>query len=344
MHSLRQLATSTPSPPAPPAPASGTMPSAEKVPPPLDGLGTVDPYGGFSLGVVESESTKYEIATYTWMPGCSSENVRGVVHLLHGVFGYTCFEWLTPDEQNHRTQLRNSLVSQLLDAELAVIGHDHPAHGRSSGLHGYVDTLDFMRDAAIDVVESMSDFLPTLPRFLVGMSMGATTCINVLRKRPELFAGACLISPAVRPPDDMFGWWGTFLRAVNRPLGWLVPRLPVLSLPGSHDPMIRDAVYRDPLVYKGAMRVRLGQEFLRVYDDINACADEISFKRVAIFVGRNDNIVSPNGIKQFYTRIRCDDKKLFCYEGLSHEVMREQGCEKARADLVDWICHRVDDN
>lgn len=285
----------------------------------------------------------HEIATYTWEPSCGLSAAKGVVHLLHGVFGYTLFEWLTPDAQNYRNTLNGSVISSLLDADLVIIGHDHPAHGRSSGLHAYVDTLDFMRDAAIEVAEHFrrTPELVDKPRFLIGMSMGGTTAIQVARRRPDIFDGFALISPAVRPPDSMFGWYGRFLRAINVPLGVFVPKLPVLKLPKSEDPKIRDAVQKDMLVYKGAIRVKVGQEFLRIYEDIDTHADDIHFDRVSIFCGLKDNIVSPSGIKQFFGRIQCKDKSFFDYADLSHEVLREVGCEPARSDLVSWIKERL---
>jgi len=312
------------------------------VPPDPLTLGCKHSIGGYKMGVVESKRTGYDLATYTWAPENGGGPV-GVVFLLHGVFGHSCFEWLTPDVRNHRCLLRDSLVQLFLEKNFAVVAHDHPGHGRSSGLHAYVDSLDIMRDAAIDVTESFNDDddYSSLPKFLCGMSMGATTSILVAKARPDLFKGFCLVSPAVRPPDDMFGWYGTFLRAINKPLGWLVPKLPVLNLPSSYDPKIRDAVHKDPLVYKGAMRVKLGQEFLRVYDEINTTADEIQFGKVAIFVGKNDNVVSPDGIKQFFERIPCEDKHLFSYDGLAHEILREPGCDKVRIDLANWILQRL---
>lgn len=311
-------------------------------PPPPTALGAVDEHGGYSLGTFKS-TLGYDIATYTWAPVCGLAEAKGLVCMVHGVFGYSSFEWLSPDADNYRNTLAGSLIESLLNADLAVVAHDHPGHGRSSGLHGYVDSLDEVRDVTIEVAKHFAE-MPQLAdkrRFLVGMSMGGTTGIQVGRLQPDLFTGFALVSPAVRPPDDMFGWWGQFLRAVNKPLGWLFPKLPVLSLPPSDDPIIRDAVQKDSLVYKGAMRVRLGQEFLRIYDDIDANAETISFKNVVILIGHHDNIVSPAGIEQFFNRIKSDDKKLFNYEKLGHEVLREQGCDCARADLVAWILERA---
>lgn len=315
---------------------------AEKLPPPLEGADAPDALGGFTMGRL-NVSSGHELATYTWTPACGLASSVGVVHMLHGVFAHTLFEWLTPDAHNYRNTLAGSVIASLLDVGLVVIGHDHPGHGRSSGLHGYVDTFDHLRDGAAEVARHFGevDGLAGKPRFLVGMSMGATTAIQVARKFPELFEGFALVSPAVRQPDDLFGWWGTFLKAINVPLGWLVPRLAVLKLPSSEDPVIRDAVAKDALIYRGAMRVRLGQEFLRTYDDIDANADSISFAKVAVMCGVNDNIVSPSGMKKFFSRIRSEDKTFFDYANMRHEILREKGCDSARADLVAWIKERI---
>ena len=301
-----------------------------------------DELAGFRMGTVEV-SSGHRIATYKWEPDCGFKEARAVVYLLHGVFSHTCFEWLSPDHENYRNTLRGSLIDNLLAADLAVIAHDHPAHGRSSGLHAYVDTLDYMRDAAIEVAKHFSETLELKgkPKFLVGMSMGGTTAVQITRKCPDMFDGFALISPAVRPPDNMFGWYGRFLKSIQAPLGFLVPKLPVISLPQSPDPIIRDAVSKDTLLYRGPMRVRLGQEFLRVYEDIYTHTDEISFRRCSMFSGKQDNIVSPSGIRNFFDRIQCPDKEFFEYPQLAHEVMREAGCELARSDLVQWILSRV---
>ncbi len=80
---------------------------------------------------------------------------------------------------------------------------------------------------------------------------------------------------------------------------------------------------------------------MRIYNDIDTNADDIHFKSVAIFCGLKDNIVSPAGIKAFFSRIQSKDKTFFDYSDLSHEVLREVGCGPTRADLVTWITDRI---
>lgn len=262
---------------------------------------------------------------------------------MHGILGHSTFEWLSPDHLNHRTLLSSSLIDKLLALDLTVVAHDHPGHGRSSGLHAYVDSHDHLRDVCVDVIHHFEARaqLAGKQKFLMGNSMGGTTAIRVAMQQPQLLDGVILFSPAVRPPDDMFGPYGRFLMAIRPLLGLLVPKLPVLKLPPSPDPVIRDAVEKDGLVHRGALRVQMGMEFLRVYNEINEQAHQIEFRKILILIGKMDPIVSPSGIQSFVDRVQCDDKQVFSYDNLGHEVVRETGCEKAIEQCVQWLRQRV---
>lgn len=178
--------------------------------------------------------------------------------------------------------------------------------------------------------------------FLGGMSMGATTAIEVCRVRPDLFSGYVLWSPACQPPDDSFGPYGKFLQAISGVLNNIIPTWKALKLPPSDDPVIRDAVEKDDLVQKAALRVRVGCEFLRVYADISANAESIVFPDLLVFVGEHDNIVSPSGIKNFVEKVSCKgSKELFVCENMRHEVLREAGREACHQKTVEWIAEQV---
>lgn len=309
----------------------------------LKPTGEKDELGGYVQGSLQA-SHGYTIATYMWEPPCGISQSKGVLFAMHGVFGHSMFEWLAPNADNHRVLLRGSIIEKLLALGLTVVAHDHPGHGRSTGLHGYVDSHDHLRDACIDVIEHFKnrEDLKGKPAFSMGLSMGGTTLIRVCAIRPELLDVVALFSPAVRPPDDMFGPYGQFLKAISPILGFLVPKLPVLKLPQSPDPIIRDAVEKDGLVHRGALRVQMGMEFLRVYTEINDNAHRLKFKHVAIFIGKKDNIVSPSGIKSFVERIQSDDKKVYMDENIGHEVMRETGCEKAVEQFIQWAKEHIE--
>ncbi|CAN8061399.1 unnamed protein product [Agarophyton chilense] len=307
----------------------------------MDMSGPIDKLGGYRQGDVDVRNG-YKIATYFWEPKCGIADAKGVVFLFHGIVGHSLFEWLAPDENNYRTLLKGSIVEKLLNLGLVVVAHDHPGHGRSSGLHAYFESFDHVRDAAIDVIESFKNMedLRGKKTFIMGMSMGGTTTILVCEKSPDLVDGVILLSPAVRPPDDMFGAYGQFLYTIRPLLGFLVPMLPVLKLPPSPDPTIRDAVSKDGLMYRGRLRVKVGMEFLRVYRQIDEEAESLKFKHIIIFVGKDDFVVSPDGITQFVKRIQCEDKRMYvCNSG--HEVFTQNGCEPAVAEGVSWLKQHV---
>lgn len=305
--------------------------------------GEKDELGGCVQRTLEA-SHGYSVATYEWEPPCGFVAAKAVVFAMHGILGHSMFEWLAPDADNHRVLLRGSVIDKLLDLGVAVVAHDHPGHGRTSGLHAYVDSHNHLRDVSIDVIEHFKarDDLKGKPTFLMGNSMGGTTSIRVCAARPDLLDAVALFSPAVQPPDDMFGPYGHFLKFISPVLGFLVPKLPVLKLPPSPDPVIRDAVEKDGLIYRGALRVQMGMEFLRVYTEINDNADKIAFKRVAIFIGKLDTIVSPSGIESFVGRIKSADKHVYIFDNLGHEVLREAGCEKAIEQFIKWVKDGID--
>lgn len=229
---------------------------------------------------------------------------------------------------------------------MLVIGHDHPSHGESSGVRGYWDSFDILRDAALefyDAARKQPDlFLQGKKTYLAGMSMGGTVAIEVCRKRPSLFSGYVLYSPACQPPDDSFGLYGRFLQSVSGVLNRIIPKWSAIRLPPSEDPVIRDACAKDELVPNGVLTVRVGCEFLRIYQDISANVDSISFPDLLVFVGEGDNIVSPDGIKDFVARVSSSGTKEMCVcSGLKHEVLREVGREFTHEKTIAWFAERV---
>lgn len=301
-----------------------------------------DELGGYYQGRLDS-SFGEKIATYIWKPPIDVAEAKAVVFLVHGVLSHSTFEWLAADEDNHRVLLRGSVIESLLQGGCVVIAHDHPGHGRTTGLHAYVESHDEMRDTAIEVVNHFMawESLAGKKTAMMGLSMGGTVAIRIAQKCPDLIQAYALISPAVRPPDDMFGWYGRFLNSLSSLLGVFVPKLPVLKLPPSSDENIRDAVAKDGLVHKGSLRVRMCLEFLRVYAEINDNAQSINFKSVAFFVGALDNIVSPSGIKSFVERIQSDDKEMFVFDNIYHDVLRETNSQQACEQCTQWLLDRI---
>lgn len=301
----------------------------------------VDEAGGFTQRKLKV-STGHEIALYEWYPSGGIEQARGTVFLLHGVTAHTSFEWLASDDENRHKLLKGSVVERLLSLDLFVVGYDHPGHGRSSGLHAYVESHDELRDACIDVITSYRAQEKVRGKnFIVAMSMGGSTAIRVCDKRPDLVDGYVLLSPAVRAPDDMFGWYGRFLKFISPVLHAVVPKLAVLPLPPPVDEKLHDATQKDPLLYRGKIRVQMALGFLQIYEEIDKRADLLNFKSVIIIVGGKDIIVSPVGTRNFLERIQSDDKDMLMLENMGHDVNKEEGCEEVLDAISKWIAARV---
>lgn len=303
---------------------------------------TKDPLGGFFESTL-SASHGYTIATYVFQPKCGIASAKAVMFLMHGIFVHSPFQWLESDKGNHRTLLQGSIVEQLLELDIVVIAYDHPGHGKSSGLRSYVDSHDHLRDVGIDVINHFMDMsdLKTKKKMLMGISMGGTNAIRVCMREPDLLDVVVLLSPAVQPPDDTFGVYGKFLKMVSPVLGCLIPKVPVIKLPMPEQDDLREAMEKDELNYHGALRVKMGTEFLRVYSEIDDEADGIRFKSVVMIIGKKDDVVSPSSVTQFHQRVQSDDKAVMEFDDIGHDVFRESGYQDARDQLIEWLEGRL---
>lgn len=295
-----------------------------------------DRHGGYVQSSL-SAPHGHTVAVYEWAP---EDEPVGLLFFLHGLATHACFGLLGVDKQGHRTVLEGSLVRHFLKLNFHVVAHDHPGHGRSTGLHGYVDSHDELRDAAVTVIRAFRTraAFRHLPAVAVGESMGGSVCIRVAAKAPKLIDHYVLISPAVRLPDGSFGLVMRLLRKISALLDFLVPHMPVFRLPPSKHPCLAEALRNDGLTYLGLLRVRMVVGFLRVYKEIEDNAHNIRFNSLAVFAGAHDISVAPEGIRYFCDRIECvTNKKFFFYDNIGHDVMREPGGERPQADMVQWL-------
>lgn len=279
----------------------------------------------------------YDISTYTW----ECTNPRAVVVMVHGLATWSAYDCLAPDEEKKRRKLRGSFVNDLTTAGFLVHAYDHPGHGQSSGLRSYVDSFDVLRDVLIEVCTEVKETYPEMPIILVGSSMGAATCVLASMADSNLADGIILVSPAVRTPKGLLGWYGGMLRALNQPLSAIIPRVKAIQLPMSDHETIREAFLSDPLTYKEPMRVRMGAEFLRIYHLFDK-TERFTFKNLLVLSGMLDKIVDPEGMKSFFDRCEAKEKSLISYPNMGHSLLHEPGFEIVRTQIVEWISQRID--
>jgi alpha-beta hydrolase superfamily lysophospholipase len=317
---------------------SGTRPAACVM------EGELDPSGHFRKSKFKT-SNGFELATYTWLPDCGVDAAKGCLFIFHGHRYHATFEFLEPNDGNYRTEYAGSIPARLNQLGLIVFAHDHPGHGHSTGERSYWNRMDEPVVAALEfctaTVTDEKFSLMGKPKLVLGMSAGGLVATQLVRRAPELFTGYTLLSPAVRPPDDMFGPFFRLLAAISALLDAAVPRLPVLELRQSDDLAIRDAVEKDGLVYKKMVHVRTAKEFQRAMNDITENADSIKFPALLVIIGLKDVIASPTGIAETMERVQCADKEVRIFENLGHEVIRESGCTEAREAIFGWIAKHM---
>ncbi|GAB0492010.1 hypothetical protein MMPV_003269 [Pyropia vietnamensis] len=340
------------------APAAAVVADAE-----LDAPAANPPPRSTTLSITDGFLAGNTLATYRWDP---PGRPMGVVFLLHGIFSHCRFEFLDSDARNFRTRYAGSVVAALNAAGLVVVGHDYVGHGASSGMRGYFGSIDWLVEGALAVVDSvlgghMVDSVPAsadgmdeghggsdadltgLPVFLGGVSLGGAVSILTSLRRPGLFTGVALFSPAVHPPADMFGVKGKILAALSGVLSAAMPTVPVLKLPPSPYPELRAAVDADPLFYKGGVRCRVGREMLQVYDEVGARRGEVRGQWL-VCSGAQDVIVSAEGIREWVAGVQAGAgaregaEVTECrYENMGHDLLREEGTVRVRAEFVSWV-------
>ena len=253
-----------------------------------------------------------------WYP---ADAPRAAVAVLHGL----------AEHSERHVALAEALASQ----GYAVVAPDLRGHGRSEGAWAYVgDFEDYLRDLDSLFVEVQSRY-PECPYFLFGHSMGGTiAALWAITRRPAL-GGLILSSPAVRLWQDSNLTLNLLLAVLNR----LVPKMATIPLRAyeiSRDPEVVRDYDRDPLVYRGGVRVRMGYSLARAARLLRERANEIEAP-LLILQGTEDRLVHPQGALLLHQKARSRDKTLRLYEGLYHETLHEPEQETVLADLLAWL-------
>lgn len=264
---------------------------------------------------------------------------RGLVFIVHG-FGEHIGRY------EHVAQKLNSLG-------LSVYGMDHQGHGQSEGDRGYVESFQhYVRDYLQFVRHVQSEFKSPLPSFVYGHSMGGAVTVllaHECKTKEEKDAkssgvwpwtGVVLSSPALVPDKDAAT---PMLRFLARVLSGVLPKLGVSKLDHSAVSRISGVVDRyreDPLVYKGTLSARWGNEMLGAMDDIRAKLSAISFPFLLV-QGTQDRICSAEGAETFVQYAGSLDKFKREYPGGYHELHNDLESQKVLDDIATWLEARL---
>jgi acylglycerol lipase len=272
-------------------------------------------------GTFTGSNTK-KLAYRVWLPAGPK---RGVVVIVHG---YT--------EHGGRYA---RFAEKLTEQGLAVYAHDHAGHGLSEGVRGHIDTFDtYVEDLRL-FIDVITEKEGTLPLFLFGQSMGGAVAMFFAARYGEIPRGCILSAPAFIigmkiPP---------VVKGISTILSAVFPKMKVTKGIAEHlsrDPNVIAEYLRDPLVYTGKNRARLGSLLLRLEETLLPVLPRFTVP-VCIMQGTEDKIVDPKGARLMYEQIASDDKTLQWFNALYHELLHEPEKNEVMKFSIDWILARL---
>lgn len=256
----------------------------------------------------------------SWLP----QEPSCAVLLVHG-FGEHCGRY-------------EVIGSWLARRGCAVHAYDHRGHGKSDGPRCHVRRFDDYLDDAAAMLARLRDQHPTLPRFLVGHSMGGLVVATLARERAAAardLAGLVLSAPALIV--SVSPW----LAGTARALRWVAPRATLesgIDPQGlSTDPEVARAYVADPLV-QSRLTLGLAAEMFAAIGRTGPGGADVALPLLVLH-GTADPICSPAGSEAFAAA--APNATFRPYPGMRHEIFNEPEQETVFADLFEWISARV---
>ena len=234
---------------------------------------------------------------------------------------------------------RYAYLAERLTAEgYAVRALDHRGHGLSDGKRTRVVRFsDYVEDLGL-FIESGRERFPGLPSFLLGHSMGGLVALAYAVSQPASIDALVVSAPAACAGDV-----SRYRVTAGKVLSRVAPDAPVLRLPLqkiSRDPVVVAAYNRDPLVFRGPIRARLGAEMLATMEAVDAALPRLRLP-LLVMQGTRDGLVDPLCGPHVYELSGSPDKTLKMYDGLWHEIFNEPERDSVIGDLVAWLNARL---
>jgi alpha-beta hydrolase superfamily lysophospholipase len=260
---------------------------------------------------------------YRWS---APPTVRGRVLLLHGYSEHSG---------------RYGQVIRALDAQgLAVVAPDHRGHGRTARIPGDLED----RERVLADLAAARERLLALgdgPVFVLAHSLGAAFALRYVERAPDAFAGMVLNGVALRVPDQIPG----SVRLAARILARIAPTVPLQRFfdPSRtmRDPVAQQAMWDDPLIYKGRIRARTGVEVMRLIEEVRGELGTIAIPALLTH-GADDRHVPVRVAEEVLGALGSTDATLRVFPGLLHETWQEPEKDEVIASWVGWIASRLE--
>lgn len=235
-----------------------------------------------------------------------------------------------------------NVVERLLPKGITIWALDHRGHGQSDGPRGHILNFGQYIDDLPTMVEMSKRGLPEgMKCFLLGHSMGGLIALNFALQFPEMMDGVIVSSPVL----------GIKVKVpiIKRALGKVMSSIwPGMTLGNevdaskiSHDEEVVRAYENDPLVHD-RVSARWFTEFLSAMEEVNRLCSKLEVPTLMQVAG-DDDLVDADASKTFFENLTLDDKTLYLYDGLYHEIYNEPEDQRANVltDLETWLETRL---
>lgn len=222
---------------------------------------------------------------------------------------------------------------------LAFYALDHRGHGRSGGSRGHINSFDdYLYDLNV-LIKLVKQREGEKKLFILGHSLGGMMSLAYVLRFPAGLSGVIVSSPMLKmkmkiPATKMF---------IAKALSKMLPRLKMNAGLNtnylSHDKKVVEEYIKDELVH-GVASMRFSTESMKAMAETAKNADKLKIPCFIMHAG-DDKILSPEGSKKFYERVKIKDKKLKIYEGYYHELFNEMGKEAVLKDVKEWLLPRI---
>ena len=257
-----------------------------------------------------------------WLPGTGRP--RAALVNLHGL--------------GDHSGLYPNLAREVPAWNLALYSFDMRGNGKSPGQRAYLTGWHEYREDLRAFLQLVRQWQPGLPLFLQGNSLGGLVVLEYALHRKEQLAGVI----AVAPPLGKLGV-PPVLMALGKIFSRVLPRFSLrvgMDLTGlSRDPAVLQAVLDDPLFHRKGT-ARLSTEVTAAIDRVQESAGEFTLP-LLILHGSADRMVSPEGSRKFFPKVRSAGSEFREYLGAYHVLFADVNAQEVLADLHRWIEGRL---
>ena len=231
-----------------------------------------------------------------------------------------------------------NVVNWMLPKDISIWALDHRGHGKSGGKRGHILNFEqYLLDLRL-MVELASEELPENRRvFLLGHSMGGLIALYFALRNPELIDGVIASSPGLGMVIEVPAIKGMLGKVMSFVWPGLTMGNELDATKISHDEAVVSAYQNDPFVHD-RVSARWFTEFLSAMETVNQQAAQIKAPTLLQVAG-DDHLVNAQSSKRFFENLTVNDKTLYFYEGLYHEVYNEmmEQRQKVLGDLENWL-------